>query len=155
MLFFNASTIVQVRNTSTSRLEPWVFFSIFFFWRKTGRVIDRIKRSEWEGNRSVRIHANSYMYAWKWEERDGNSGGGKVQEIALFRCHFHGNWVPREGPPSSPVAFRRLDPRRAMKHGKKEERERMIRLQQGKKKQLKDRFILKQDRKLKVQTIIT
>lgn len=115
------------------------FFSIFFFWRKTGRVIDWIKSfSEWEGNGSARIHTNSYTYTWKWEERDGNSSGGKVQEIVLFRCHFHGNWVPREGPPGSPVAFRCLDLRHAMEHGKKGERERIIRIQWREKEQINE-----------------
>jgi len=69
--------------------------------------------------RRKRICVNSCTYAWKWEERDGNSGSGKVQEIVLFRCYFHGNWAPRVGPLGSLVAFRCLDSRRAMEHGKK------------------------------------
>lgn len=79
-------------------------FFLYFLFLTKNRWSNRLNQKLlWM--RRKRICVNSCTYAWKWEERDRNSGSGKVQEIVLFRCYFHGNWAPRVGPPGSQSLF--------------------------------------------------
>lgn len=125
---WNASALLR----SESTLAIAVFSSVFFFLfvakntrsNRLNKKLSEWEESEWERIRPPRrafteiVHALVRMRE-PWRK---TAAAEKVREITLFRCHFHGNWTPREGPSGSPVAFRHLDSRRAIKYEKDEER---------------------------------
>lgn len=146
VVFFNTRVQhVQVRSIgfATPRLEG--FFSPYFPFlkRKTGRVIDWIKSSEWKGNRSVCIHAKLVHVCTRESERNvtGTTVTGKCRKA----CCFDAIPMEIEYLERNHRALQSLfdvSIRGALwKRGKTGERGRIIRVQQRKKEQPKARCI--------------